>query len=154
MTRTGEVAWFAFMNPKIASCSARSPVRTRPPACDTISRSSFRLPMLAPELRQLGPLGGREAVSSPTGIAIGLGHPVADRLGRRFKCSGEFFRSTPGPDQRDPLLAKLRGKGFLGVGIVGSCYHKGLVSTKAGQAQGGHLGQTNRKSRFIRALAQ
>ena len=49
------------------------------------------------------------------------GRPIKRTLRGRFKLVSEIFGSTPGPDQRDHLFAKLRRVGFPGV------RHRGLL---------------------------
>ena len=79
------------------------------------------LPVFSPESRQFRTFGGGETIGPTSGVAIGLGHPVADRLRRRFKLAGEVLGGTSGSDQRDQLFAKLRR-----IRSSGS-WHRGLL---------------------------
>src|SRR4051794_24358567 len=49
-------------------------------------------------------------------IAIGLGHPIADRLGRGFKLASQIGRVTPGTNQLDHLAPELRRIGRMRLG--------------------------------------
>jgi hypothetical protein len=65
-------------------------------------------PILTAQPPQLLALQRRQTVIAPALVAIGLGHPVANRLCRRFKLPSELFRVTPGSNQLYHLPAKSR----------------------------------------------
>src|SRR5712691_7005452 len=64
--------------------------------------------VLAPEPPQLLALFSGQAVLAVAVVAIGLCHPVADRLGGRLELLREPLRVTPGADQVDHAAPELR----------------------------------------------
>jgi len=60
-------------------------------------------PVLTPQTGQLLALGAGRAVLTAAFIAIGLAHPVPDRLGGRFELARQRLRGAPGSDQINHL---------------------------------------------------
>jgi hypothetical protein len=67
-----------------------------------------KLSILALEPGQLLALGAGQPIRALAAIALGLSHPVADRLGRRLELLGQLLGGAPGPDQLQQLAAELR----------------------------------------------
>ena len=88
---------------------------------------------LPPEPDQLRALIAGESVVASAPIAVGLGDPIANRLGARLELLCQGLRGPPSPGQRDQLLAELRG--YVRLAIVESSVPNGEVSTKPGQLQ-------------------
>ena len=116
-----------------------------------LSIKDLQLPILAAELRQLATLDGGQAIGPPARITIGLGHPVADRLGRWFKLARQLLRRTSSPDQRDQLLAKLRRIRLPGFGHRGLLLPQGLGVHESGS---GPLRLDQRQGRPLIQLVQ
>ena len=69
-----------------------SPERTRPRLFDRIVALDPQLAVLVSQTAKFVALGAAQPVGAPTFISVGLRHPIADRLRRRFK----FFRAASG----------------------------------------------------------
>src|SRR6516162_4111111 len=72
-----------------------------------------QLPVLTPQTGQLLTLGAGRAVLSAAVIAIGLSHPVPDRLGGRFELARQLFRGSPRSDQINHLSPERRRIGSV-----------------------------------------
>ena len=115
-------------------------------AFDKMSRSTFSCRFSRRSRGQFRTFGGGETIGPTSGVAIGLGHPVADRLRRRFKLAGEVLGGTSGSDQRDQLFAKLRR-----IRSSGS-WHRGLLLPQGlGVHESGSGPDTATKGRSARA---
>jgi hypothetical protein len=64
-----------------------------------------QLPILTTELAQFLSFGAGEAIVTLAVIAVGLGHPVADRLSGEFELLSKFSRGSSSPRQFDDLVA-------------------------------------------------
>src|SRR6266481_4848354 len=67
-----------------------------------------QLPVLTPQTGQLLALGAGRAVLSAAFVAIGLSHPVPDRLGGRFELARQLLRCSPRSDQINHLSPEFR----------------------------------------------
>src|ERR1700736_2391651 len=67
-----------------------------------------QLPVLTPQTGQLLALGAGRALLSAAFIAIGLSHPVPDRLGGRFELARQLLRCSPRSDQINHLSPEFR----------------------------------------------
>src|SRR5205823_4263950 len=72
-----------------------------------------QLPVLTPQTGQLLAFGAGRAVLSATFIAIGLSHPVPDRLGSRFELARQRLRCAPRSDQINHLAPEFRRIGSV-----------------------------------------
>ena len=100
-------AWFALMNWKTRMGSPRSRVRTRPCLCQDIALLA-QSPVLTPQTGQLLALGAGRAVLSAAFIAIGLAHPIPDRLRGRFELARQRLRCSPRSHQINHLSSEFR----------------------------------------------
>src|SRR4051794_14685802 len=114
------------MNPKSRTGSRRSRGRTRPSHERGRTRENVafqaQLLVLPSQPGQFLAFGHAQAgISSgldlPAALLpIGLGHPIADRLGRGFKLASQIGRVTPGTNQLDHLAPELRRIGRMRLG--------------------------------------
>src|SRR3984893_1365751 len=72
-----------------------------------------QLPVLTPQTGQLLALGAGRALLSAAFIAIGLSHPVPDRLGGRFELARQLLRCSPRSDQINHLSPEFRRIGSV-----------------------------------------
>ncbi len=115
------------MNRKIPTAELRSRAQTRlsrERGCgfaDLRFALQLQLTVLAPQpkefialARRQGSISGKRLHLPAAFQLVGLGHPVADGLGRRLELTGEIGRIASGADQLDHLAAELhrvRGTG-------------------------------------------
>ena len=71
-------------------------------------------------------IGGRLCLPAPV-LTVGLGNPVADRLGRGFEFASQIGRITPGTHQLDHLPPELRRIGGMGLGHKRDTSRKSFV---------------------------
>ena len=107
MRRTEYVAWLAFTNPNAAPVSIRL-LLGEPGRCfceDLLLLTQD--PVLPTQPAQLIELGGGKPLSVSV-VNIGLVHPIANGLLRRFELPAQLPRATTRPHQANHLLPELR----------------------------------------------
>ena len=107
MRRTEYVAWLAFTNPNAAPVSIRT-LLGEPGRCfceDLLLLTQD--PVLPTQPAQLIELGGGKPLSVSV-VNIGLVHPIANGLLRRFELPAQRTRATTRPHQANHLLPELR----------------------------------------------